>query len=47
MIVDAKDHYIKLGEFIDIEIFDAGDFDLYGKPLVQQEKFVPLNQRNK
>lgn len=47
VIVDAKDHYIKLGEFIDIEIFDAGDFDLYGKPLVQQEKFVPLNQRNK
>ncbi len=33
VIVNAKDHYIKIGEFIDIEIYEAGDFDLYGKPL--------------
>ena len=33
VIVDAKEHYIKIGEFIDIEIYDAGDFDLYGKPV--------------
>lgn len=33
VIVDAKEHYIKLGEFIDIEIVDAGDFDLYGVPV--------------
>lgn len=33
VLVSAKDHYIKLGEFIDIEIFEAGDFDLYGKPV--------------
>ncbi|SEB82474.1 SSU ribosomal protein S12P methylthiotransferase [Tenacibaculum sp. MAR_2009_124] len=35
VIVNAKDHYVKLGEFIDIEIFEAGDFDLYGKPVNQ------------
>ncbi|CAM1348556.1 30S ribosomal protein S12 methylthiotransferase RimO [Tenacibaculum ascidiaceicola] len=47
VIVDAREHYIKLGEFIDIEIFDAGDFDLHGKPLVKQERPVPLNQKKK
>ena len=33
VLVDAREHYIKIGEFIDIEIFDAGDYDLYGKPV--------------
>ena len=33
VLVDAKNHYIKLGEFVNIEIFDAGDYDLYGKPV--------------
>lgn len=47
VIVDAREYYIKLGEFIDIEIFDAGDFDLHGKPLVKQERPVPLNQKKK
>ncbi|MFD0993369.1 30S ribosomal protein S12 methylthiotransferase RimO [Tenacibaculum geojense] len=47
VIVDAREYYIKLGEFIDVEIFEAGDFDLYGKPTVKQEKPVPLNQRKK
>ncbi|MDP2541045.1 30S ribosomal protein S12 methylthiotransferase RimO [Tenacibaculum discolor] len=47
VIVDAREHYIKLGEFIDIEIFDAGDFDLHGKPVVKQERPVPLNQKKK
>ncbi|MFY7671471.1 30S ribosomal protein S12 methylthiotransferase RimO [Tenacibaculum sp. MEBiC06402] len=45
VIVDARDHYIKLGEFIDIEIFDAGDFDLHGVPTVKQERPVPMNQK--
>ena len=36
VIVSVKDYYIKLGEFIDIEIYEAGDFDLYGKPVHQQ-----------
>lgn len=33
VLVDAREHYIKLGEFIDVEIYEAGDFDLYGKPV--------------
>ncbi|NVJ88648.1 MAG: 30S ribosomal protein S12 methylthiotransferase RimO [Flavobacteriaceae bacterium] len=33
VLVSAIDHYIKIGEFINIEIFEAGDFDLYGKPV--------------
>ena len=45
VIVDATKHYIKLGEFIDIKINEAGDFDLHGEPVVKQEKFVPMNQR--
>ncbi len=33
VLVDAKEHYIKIGEFIDIKIHEAGDYDLYGRPL--------------
>ena len=47
VLVDAKEHYIRLGEFIDVEIYDAGDFDLYGTPLVKQEKPVPMHQKKK
>mgnify|MGYP005989374349 CR=1 FL=1 len=47
VIVDATKHYIKLGEFIDIKIDEAGDFDLYGTPLVKQEKPTSLNQKRK
>ena len=47
VIVDATKHYIKLGEFIDIKIHDAGDFDLYGEPIVKQERPVPLHQKRK
>ena len=32
VIVDATKHYIKIGEFIDVKIYDAGDYDLYGVP---------------
>ncbi|QTD37490.1 30S ribosomal protein S12 methylthiotransferase RimO [Polaribacter batillariae] len=45
VLVDAKKHYIKIGEFIDVKIYDAGDYDLYGIPVKKQEKPVPLNQR--
>lgn len=45
VVVDATEYYIKLGEFIDIEIFDAGDFDLQGKPVVKLDRPIPLNQR--
>ena len=33
VLIDAKKHYIKIGEFIDIKIYEAGDFDLYGVPV--------------
>ncbi len=35
VLVDAKEHYIKTGEFVKILIHEAGDFDLYGKPLTK------------
>jgi ribosomal protein S12 methylthiotransferase len=33
VLVDATKHYIQLGQFIDIKITEAGDFDLYGEPV--------------
>lgn len=33
VLVDAKNFYVKIGEFIELEITDAADFDLYGRPL--------------
>jgi len=33
VLVDAKEHYIKTGEFIEVSIHEAGDFDLYGTPV--------------
>ena len=33
VLVDAKEHYIKIGEFIDIKMHEAGDYDLYGTPV--------------
>jgi len=32
VIVDATKHYLQVGQFIDITITEATDFDLYGKP---------------
>ncbi len=32
VLVDAREHYINIGKFIDITITEAGDFDLYGVP---------------
>ncbi|SDG70763.1 30S ribosomal protein S12 methylthiotransferase RimO [Psychroflexus sediminis] len=33
VLIDAKAHYLKTGEFAEIKITDAGDFDLYGEPV--------------
>ena len=33
VLVDAKEHYIKIGEFINIKVHEAGDYDLYGVPV--------------
>jgi len=33
VLVDAAKHYIQIGQFINIKITEAGDFDLYGEPV--------------
>ncbi|MCM4168669.1 Ribosomal protein S12 methylthiotransferase RimO [Arenibacter antarcticus] len=33
VLVDASKHYVKVGEFVDLSIFEAADFDLYGEPV--------------
>ncbi|MCL6275622.1 30S ribosomal protein S12 methylthiotransferase RimO [Muricauda sp. 2012CJ35-5] len=33
VLVDAAKHYVKIGDFTQIEITDASDFDLYGTPV--------------
>lgn len=32
VLIDATKHYVKIGEFVNVEITDASDFDLYGEP---------------
>jgi len=34
VLIDASKHYLKQGEFTNIKITDAADFDLYGIPVV-------------
>ncbi|MCM4154518.1 30S ribosomal protein S12 methylthiotransferase RimO [Gramella sp. AN32] len=38
VLIDATEIYLKTGEFYDIRINDAADFDLYGEPAEQVEK---------
>lgn len=33
VLVDAREHYVKIGDFVDVKIYEAGDFDLYGIPV--------------
>nr|WP_299383968.1 30S ribosomal protein S12 methylthiotransferase RimO [Allomuricauda sp.] len=33
VLIDASKHYLKIGDFAQIKIFDAADFDLYGEPV--------------
>jgi len=33
VLVDARNFYVKIGEFVELEITDAADFDLYGQPI--------------
>jgi len=33
VIVDATKHYVQIGQFVDIKITSAGDFDLNGEPV--------------
>ena len=32
VLIDASVNYLKIGEFVDIQITEAADFDLYGRP---------------
>ncbi len=34
VLIDATKHYVKQGEFVNIKITEAADFDLYGEPVV-------------
>ena len=34
VLIDAKKHYVKTGDFIEVKIIDATDYDLYGEPVV-------------
>ena len=33
VLVDARHYYVKIGDFVELEITGASDFDLYGKPI--------------
>ncbi len=33
VLIDASQHYVKIGDFTTIKIIDASDYDLYGEPL--------------
>ncbi|SDR07956.1 SSU ribosomal protein S12P methylthiotransferase [Flagellimonas zhangzhouensis] len=32
VLIDATKHYVKIGDFVNIKIVDATDYDLYGEP---------------
>ncbi|MDF4222418.1 30S ribosomal protein S12 methylthiotransferase RimO [Maribacter sp. M208] len=34
VLIDATKHYVKQGEFVNVKITEAADFDLYGEPVV-------------
>ena len=33
VLIDAAKHYVKIGEFTNVKITEAADFDLYGEPV--------------
>ena len=33
VLIDAKKHYVKIGDFTDVKIIEATDYDLYGEPV--------------
>jgi ribosomal protein S12 methylthiotransferase len=37
VLIDASNFYVKIGEFTDIKIFDATEFDLYGEPVSESQ----------
>lgn len=35
VLIDATKHFVKTGDFVEVEIYDAADFDLYGTPVAR------------
>ena len=33
VLIDATKHYVQIGQFVNVKISSAGDFDLYGEPV--------------
>ena len=33
VLIDATKHYVKIGDFVNVKITDAADFDLFGEPV--------------
>ena len=33
VIIDASKHYVRIGDFVDVKITDATEFDLHGEPV--------------
>ena len=44
VLIDARQHYVKVGDFTKVSITEASDFDLYGQPLNASESPKALNQ---
>ncbi|MEM6863845.1 MAG: 30S ribosomal protein S12 methylthiotransferase RimO [Bacteroidota bacterium] len=42
VLIDATEHYVKIGDFVNLTISEASDFDLYGVPclIAEQRKSV-------
>lgn len=36
VLIRAEDHYLRIGDFVDVNITDAEPFDLYGEPLFKK-----------
>ena len=43
-LIDASKFYLKQGEFAEIKITEAADFDLYGEPIKIQNPIVPMSR---
>jgi ribosomal protein S12 methylthiotransferase len=37
VLVDASRYYLRLGEFAELRITEASDFDLYGEPATEEK----------
>ena len=35
VLISAKDHYVRVGDFVNVKITDVEPFDLYGEPVVE------------